>query len=171
MASIEKSPFQFIENRVNKLEVKNSLIDFSEKSLKREIKKLDYIVTNYSENGELFLGALSLDLEVLIASKSEQSVSFYIQVEGLFKGDKSKINKEQFEKMLEINGSSTLLSIARGIVISISALCSFNGQIRIPLMNMLAYYNKKHNKQSDEPEESKADSDHEVEGTPVKSAE
>ena len=54
---------------------------------------------------------------------------------GCFK-DVKGINKEDFIKLLSINGGAALYSVARSIIISISAQSVVSGSIILPMINV-----------------------------------
>jgi len=144
MSDLIKSPFQLMDNRISKLEINNQLVSFNQECLIREISKLDYAITDIDESGDNLIGVLHLTIELKGKIDEKEAFSIILNIEGAFEGNKENLNKEQFTKMLELNGSTALYSIARGIIISVSSLCVIDGQIRLPMINMYDLYDKKH---------------------------
>ena len=143
-----ESPFQFIENRISNLKITNKLIGGSVAGLQHDISNIDYKVLSIEETDSGYTGILDLSVGIRLKKGRKVLFSLDIDVEGMFVSGK-EIDKPDFEKMLEINGAAVLFSIARSVVIAQSALCFMNGQVRLPMINMLMLYQKKHSKETD----------------------
>jgi preprotein translocase subunit SecB len=140
-----ESPFQFIDNRIVSLSVKNGhLKDLNDPNLARVIEKLDYTVTDFKELEDGYFGTLLFAIKVNAKLENKTVYSINLEVEGAFGGLNKFGDKNSFLRMLELNGSTSLLSIARSIIITVSSLSTISGQIRIPLINMLSLYEEKH---------------------------
>ncbi len=80
---------------------------------------------------------LILDLTVTAVSNDDNSKKCKINIvlSGLF--DYSGEDRNEFYYMLLINGNSTLYSIARSHIITLTALSNSSGQIVIPMVNFV----------------------------------
>jgi hypothetical protein len=140
-----KSPFQFIENRIVKLNIKNDTLSLSNDNIINELSKLDYQIVDLSETDNEYVGVLQISMLIRVKEKGKKIVySLSLQLEGAFIGSKEAIPKDRFTYMLEVNGASTLISLARSIIISISSQSVASGQVRLPMINILKLYQEKH---------------------------
>lgn len=140
-----ESTFQFINNRIISLNIKNNTINFNSVDLKIELSHIDYHISSNEEIDNGFFGTLILEVTVKAKAKRKNVFSLDLSLEGAFQGEKGDdLDHDKFTQMLELNGSTTLFSIARTIIITTSAMCSIDGQIRIPLINMMQLYQEKH---------------------------
>ncbi|HEX2939183.1 MAG TPA: hypothetical protein VHO66_09740 [Ruminiclostridium sp.] len=139
-----KSPFQLIDNRIEKLNIKNDLINLEDKNLIHEISNIDYKIGEVAEINDEYWGVLQLLLDLKIKKSRKIVYSLSLVVEGAFKGDSKFLGREKFEEMLELNGTSSLYSIARSIITTVSSLSLISGQIRIPMLNIMSLYQTKH---------------------------
>lgn len=138
MADI-KAGFQFIDHRIKRLEIKNGFSDLLGRiNYQLSLEVADTPATEENENGD-YVGYVSL----IVKAKGEspeldgQSISIVLEVEGGFFACKNDVPLEAFNEMLQINGLTTMYTIARCIIISVSAQCCPNGQVRIPMLNMM----------------------------------
>lgn len=138
-----ESPFQLVNNRITKFNVNNTLYSLDDADLKKEIKDLDYTVDELGDEEDCYIGVLSLSIKVKASrkkkDKSTESLSLSICVQGAFNSPKDKLTKEIFEEMLKVNGTACLYSIARANIISISSQCALEGQMRLPMLNVIEF--------------------------------
>ena len=59
-------------------------------------------------------------------------------IEGCFNAP-SEMGEETFKNMLEVNGITSLYSIARGFVQSTSSQTLLTGSVLLPMINVVAY--------------------------------
>ena len=138
-----KADFQFIDHKIKRLEINNDFSDLVRKltyNLSLEVTDTPAIEEN--EQGD-FVGSVSLTVKV-VGKSSEQDdrcISVVLELEGGFFASKDDMSLEVFNKMLQLNGLTTMYSIARSIIISVSAQCCPNGQVRLPMLNMVEVRN------------------------------
>lgn len=144
MAQSDMSPFQFLNNRIIHLEMANHVSDFSDPRLEREIYKLDYYLSGVLETEGQWVGSLVMTIELGAELEEEPAYRLSLAIEGGFAGPVSQLTKKEFTDLVELNGLTTLYSIARGVIISVSAQCGAEGQIRLPMVNLYGLYLKKH---------------------------
>jgi preprotein translocase subunit SecB len=89
-----------------------------------------------------------LEFIVVIKAKIKNSILFkiYSNMEGVFIGNKEKIDFEAFQKMLEINGLTTLSQLSRAYIISATALSGINPPVKMPMINVLSLIKRKKEK-------------------------
>lgn len=140
------SDFRIIGTSVKNLNIKNNFIILNDedKSIKRSFS-LNHEIINISENTDCIIGVLDLNLKINI-SLNNLKTNIILLLEGCFSS--SDKNKDNFEKMLEINGVTALYSIARSYILSISSLIYASGKITLPMLNVISY-NKALNKKND----------------------
>lgn len=56
--------------------------------------------------------------------------------EGKFLGNKNSLKREDFMKMLELNGVVALSQLTRSYVLSATALAGINPPVRLPMINI-----------------------------------
>lgn len=133
------SDFQFIDHRINSLKVKNSFSDIpNEHILQLSLGYKETPAEKATEDGN-YLGRLRLMVRCSGQDPAKEGAEISIQlvVEGLFCASEDTMDIDVFNEMLVINGLATLYSIVRSIIISVSAQCCTNGQIRVPMLNMV----------------------------------
>lgn len=138
MANI-KSDFQFIDHKINKLAIENELSELTGTiyyDLSIEVKNTPAIEED--ENGN-YIGLVNLTLDVSGRSpnQDDKCIKIKLELEGGFTAPGNNVVLEDFNEMLDINGVATLYSVARSVIVSISAQCCTNGQVRIPMLNMI----------------------------------
>lgn len=141
-----QSPFQLVENRIAKLNIKNGILSLEDKDLSHEISRIDYQVGDIQKIEDKYWGVLQLTIDLKIRKAKKIVYSLSLITEGAFTGDSGSINRKDFQNMLEINGTSSLYSIARSTIITVSALSSISGQLRLPMLNIVSLYQSKHQK-------------------------
>lgn len=122
--------------RIVNLETKNDLVNLPNG------EDLDTNINlgnpNYGINetdGKLF-ASLQLQVRVeLTDKKTDKKIYISITVEGLFSFDET--DKEKFKQMLLLNGNSTLYSIVRSYIITISSIALNSEKIVLPMINFL----------------------------------
>ena len=138
--------FQFLGNRVSKFEIETRDIDHKEAEAHLAIE-LDYNIVDLDKNDNNYFGCL--EFIVVIKAKIKNSILFkiYLNMEGAFIGNKEKIEFEVFQKMLEMNGLTTLSQLSRAYIISATALSGINPPIKMPMINVLSLIKQKREKE------------------------
>ncbi|MEA5047446.1 MAG: hypothetical protein VB034_02435 [Eubacteriales bacterium] len=131
------SDFQMIGSRIAKLSVKNDLVSLTDEEPFKKQLELSHSIGELSvEDQETLVCPLQLHVKVKIKN-GKDACNFDIIVEGCFSSKKS--DEEKFRKMLEINGIAALYGVARGIVSSVSSLTFAQGNIVLPMINVVQY--------------------------------
>lgn len=134
-----KSQFQIIGSRVISLCMDNKMFDADDNGgapihidLSHKITISDYA------NKDRLIGSAILNVELNIG---EDNSLFHLimSLEGGFSAPKGDIEVDVFEKMIGINGISSLYSIARATIASITAQTFLSGSIVLPMVNVLQY--------------------------------
>ncbi len=128
---------EWIGNNINKLIVDNSLVNYSE----AKDKKIEFFIKepNFSEVENGYMAQICIGFVLDINGNEEQKCHIEIEIEGAYlsTGD---ISKEDFQKIVMVNGAAALVGIARGKIESISANIFNSGKIVIPFINVIDYY-------------------------------
>ncbi len=133
------SEFQMIGNAIKNLKIKNDFIalgngkDFKRKfDVSHTITSIDLI-----DDGKTLSGTILLNIKVNIsANKKKYSVD--LSIEGCF-NTPLEAGEEAFKKMLQINGVTSLYSIARGFIQGVSSQTLVSGNVLLPMFNVAAY--------------------------------
>lgn len=89
-----------------------------------------------NEQNDKLYGALQLQVNVeLIQIITSKKINISITLEGIFSYDEP--DKEKFRQMMLLNGLSTLYSIARSYILTISSMTLASGKITLPMINFL----------------------------------
>lgn len=84
-----------------------------------------------------WLGILNLNIN-LDVTLNKQKTSITLILEGCFNASAESLENE-FIYMLNLNGVTALYSIARSIILSISAQTFHSGKITLPMFDVAAY--------------------------------
>lgn len=135
-----KSAFQFVGNSINVLDLQNDFISIPDSNLSKEFD-VSYKIESINEDEANIWGTINLYVACLLKLDGESdndespNLSLNLILNGCFK-DVKGISKEEFEKSLSINGCAALYSVARSIIISISAQSVISGSIVLPMINV-----------------------------------
>lgn len=141
--------FQIIGSSIKTLKIKNDFISLgSGKNFKRKLD-ISHSITSIGsiENDTMLSGTIVLNIKVNI-SANKNKYNLDMSIEGCFKGPQ-QIGEEQFKKMLQVNGLTSLYSIARGFIQSTTAQTLSIGSVLLPMINVVAYSKDLDNKKSD----------------------
>ena len=134
------STFQFVGSRIVKFTQANDF--FSIMATDELDRRLDveYQIDSIESEKTKFLGILSLNIKVDVKEKSNNKIKkkykINLTIQGAFSSD-IELGREQFEKMLEVNGCASLYAVARAFIMSITSQSLFDGQIILPLLNVV----------------------------------
>jgi len=132
--------FQLIGNRIVQLKISNDfiLVDVDETTETKKGLNLSHQIINVQKDADGKLsGILSIRVKIRL-TRGKEKCTADLTLEGCFNAD-SDLGEEKFRYMLEINGFSTLYSIARSILISVSSQTFAQGSIILPMINVLKY--------------------------------
>jgi len=127
--------FQLAANRVSKFQLETRLIE--SKNTQANVNfDIDFNVLNIQEEQDRLIGFL--EFTVLIKAKIKNSILFKIELamEGIFLGNPNKLNRDDFENMLKLNGVATLSHLSRSYLLSVSSLSGINPPIKLPMINV-----------------------------------
>ena len=122
------SAFQYIGSRITSLKIKNDFVDLFDSN---EVKK-----------------SIDVSHEILSIEKDKQKYNISMSIEGCFTAP-DEIGEELFKKMLQINGITSLYSIARGFIQSTTSQTLMTGNVLLPMFNV-AQYSRDLNEQNEE---------------------
>lgn len=134
--------FQFSGNRVSSFSIETK--DIKVKGIKANISfDFDYAVKAIEELEDRYIG--ELEFSVLVRTKIKNATLFKIdlKMDGLFFGNRTKLSKEDFNDMLELNGVVTLSQLSRAYVVSVTSLSGINPPVKLPMINVIALREKK----------------------------
>lgn len=132
--------FQLIGNRIVQLKINNDFItlDMDEDSeIKKGLHLSHQIVSVQTDPQGKLSGLLLIHVKVKL-SRAKDKCNVDLMLEGCFNAEPD-LGEEKFRSMLEINGFSTLYSIARSTLISISSQTFNRGTIILPMINVFKY--------------------------------
>lgn len=130
-----KSSFQFVGSKVLSCNMKNNFVS-ADGSLPLKCT-VEYTLGESSVNEDLqvLFGIVTLYVNVS-ATDNESNGKFTCKliIEGCF-ADSADCDRDNFSKMLSINGCTLLYSTARAYISTISALSMSDGNFVIPMVN------------------------------------
>lgn len=128
--------FQFIGNSIRKLNCRNDFVVVpDEPKVKRSFDVSSSIKSIDLQEGNHF-GLLSMDISIKISHAGRKFV-LSLTIEGCFIASAEKLPIDAFRQMLEMNGSATLYSVARSMVISYTSQMFASGAIMLPMINVI----------------------------------
>lgn len=135
--------FQLLDNYVKKytLEVERRIPENAEIEMNG---KISFQLINIEETEEELIGEIELDNKIELVEKNEIQGRIEIQMGAIFSADKG-IDKNEFEEMLKINGSTTLSHLTRAYIASNTALSSMP-KITMPLINFIEFFEQQKEK-------------------------
>lgn len=134
------SDFQLIGNRIVQLKISNDfiLLDLDESTeIKKGLHLSHQIVSVQLDTQGNFSGLLLIHIKVKLA-RGKEKCNIDLMIEGCFNAE-PELGEDKFRSMLEINGFSTLYSIARSTLISITSQVFSRGTIILPMINVIKY--------------------------------
>lgn len=133
------SDFQIIGSSVKSLRIKNDFVSLGNgNNIKRKIDISHYIVAvEKIEEGTILSGTIVLNIKVNISEK-KRKYNLEMAIEGCFNAP-VEMGEEMFNSMLQVNGITSLYSIARGFVQSTSSQTLASGYVLLPMLNVVAY--------------------------------
>lgn len=133
------SDFQIIGSTIKNVKIRNDFLSLSNgNNVKRKID-VSHLLGNIElvEDGQVLSGTIILNIKVNI-SENKKKYNLDMAIEGCFNAP-SEMGEETFKNMLEVNGITSLYSIARGFVQSTSSQTLLTGSVLLPMINVVAY--------------------------------
>lgn len=131
--------FQIIGNSIRNLKIKNDFISLKEKNDTKKKIDISHSIVSVEEMLEerMILGTVVLNIKVTISS-NKKKYNLDMAIEGCFNAP-LEMGKETFINMLKVNGITSLYSIARGFVQSTTSQTLVEGNVLLPMLNVVAY--------------------------------
>ncbi len=136
--------FQFRASKIKKIEMNNEFSFLPDSGELETSININDIISRIDKDEEenLFIANLTLELNVTSKHKeTNKKLVINIVIDGLFTFNKD--NEDEFKQMLLLNGNSTLYSIARAHIITLSSMSLASGQIILPMINFLKLFELK----------------------------
>ncbi len=93
-----------------------------------------------NENKDVWLGRVALEVSVQGEAHPEgqepQYLKLRVKIEGDFSAPK-QLEEDQFAQLIALNGSTSLYSILRGTIESITSQSLARGKVSLPMINMI----------------------------------
>ena len=143
------SAFQYLGSRITDVRIKNDFIELgNSNNIKKSIDVSHEIISiEEINNGESLSGVIKVNIKV-IEKIDNHKYNVTMSIEGCFAAP-VEIGEDTFKKMLQINGITSLYSIARGFIQSTTSQTLMSGNILLPMFNV-AEYSKDLNEKNDE---------------------
>jgi len=131
--------FQYVGSSIRSLKIRNDFITLNN----NDKAKRDIIISHKIESVEtindnsLFSGILLLNIKVTISAAKKKYI-VDLTIEGCFNAP-IEIGEDTFKEMLQLNGITSLYSIARGVVQSTTSQTLAAGNVLLPMFNVAAY--------------------------------
>lgn len=138
--------FQLIANRVSKFCLVTN--DLSSESGKVKVNyDMDYNILDIEQKENSLAGKLEYMVDIKAEIQSQIFFEIQLVMEGIFIGDKNKLNQEEFLNRMELNGVASLSHLSRSYIISATSLAGMNPPIKIPMTNIHLLMEMKKNKE------------------------
>lgn len=139
------SEFQFKGSIIRELKIENDFVSLPNANDLDTSMEMKNAISDVEDNneGELYANVL-LALTVVAKSvdiEENKNIKIDFSIEGRF--SYSGEDKKQFERMLLLNGTSSLYSIARANIATITSMSLQNGKINLPMVNFVKLFQTK----------------------------
>lgn len=133
------SEFQIIGTTIKNLKIKNDFLALdNSNNVKRKIDVSHSISSLELINEDtVYSGTIILNIKVVITGEKKK-YSIDLSIEGCFNAP-VEIGEQTFREMLQINGLTSLYSIARGFIQSTTSQTLLLGSVLLPMFNVAAY--------------------------------
>lgn len=147
------SEFQYIGSRITNLKIKNDFIEIIDSNdIKKSMDISHEILSIEKTNDDKSLFGL-INVNIKVNAKNEnKKYNVSMSIEGCFIAP-VEIGEDTFKQMLQINGITSLYSIARGFIQSTTSQTLMAGNILLPMFNVVQYsrdLNEKKEEKGDE---------------------
>lgn len=142
MLDLEKveSPFSLLGCTIDELNLKNHLVFLGNNTKQECMLNIDVSHANHEKEDHVYFGIVKLTIKVVLITENDPvQDTMSMIIEGGFSAPED-IGKEQFLKLLTINGASMLYSIARGKIEMITGATFNHGKVTLPVININKYY-------------------------------
>lgn len=136
---------QIAGTRIVECTISNNFVSFGRDPDDLDIS-VDYKITSIQEQEEAKLGIMQVHVAISYRDDDGNSFSMDVTNEGGFHVP-LETNNEEFGKMLAINGTACLYSLARAFVSTVTSLSFACGNILLPLINTVRVCESAENEQ------------------------
>lgn len=143
------APFQYLGSRISNCKIRNDfLVIDNSKELKAALDVTHNVLSVEAvENENVISGIIEVNIKASLSSGKQKYV-ISLSIEGCFKSPLD-IGEDTFRAMLQINGITSLYSIARGFVQSTTSQTLISGNVLLPMFNVAAYSKDLNEKQEE----------------------
>ena len=133
------SDFQFIGSSIKSFNIKNNFVALGNDASTNRKVEISHSVGNIEKinDGQTLSAMVLLKINVKIES-NDRLYTVDLAMEGCF-NTSLEMGEETFNEMLNINGVTTLYSIARAFIHSTTSQTLVAGSILLPMFNVAAY--------------------------------
>jgi len=133
-----KSAFQLMTHSVDELNVKNTLMALGPDD-ERILRDFSVENAEMHEDEAEYFGEVTIFINIQCKKKGarKKNISVKLKLTGLFTAEKTdEMTKNNFQRMLITNGTSSLYSIARAIISTTTSQCLAAGHVILPMVNV-----------------------------------
>lgn len=132
-----ESEFKFLGNSIRKLDINNDFINIDPTKCDNTLDICHKIVELKNSDNEFF-GMIQLIINASLINENEKYEINLIS-EGAFSLPNESFSEKTFKDMMNTSGIACLYSIARSFIISTTSQTVVEGNIILPLINVLQY--------------------------------
>lgn len=128
---------ELIGMTIKNIAVENDIVDVD-----REAKRSFGLNINepyFEETEDGIFSQMTIDFGVEIEQEEGQKFKLDMSLEGAFLSEED-VDEKTFKQLVEINGATAIIGIARGKIETITANIFNNGKVVIPFVNVIEYY-------------------------------
>ena len=142
--------FQYVGSRISNCKIRNDfLVIDNTTEMKRSIDVSHAIQSiDIIENENIISGVILVNIKVTLSS-GKQKYIISLSIEGCFEAP-LEMGEDAFRMMLQLNGITSLYSIARGFVQSTTSQTLISGNVLLPMFNVAAYSEDMNKKQDED---------------------
>ena len=122
---------------IKNITIENNMVDV-ERDAKRNLG-LNINEPRFEEVEGGYFSQMAIDFEIEIEQSEEQNFKMKMSLEGAFLSEEG-VDENVFKQLVELNGATAIIGIARGKIEAITANVFNNGKISIPFVNVIDYY-------------------------------
>lgn len=128
---------QLIGTTVRNISVDNNIVNVEKES--KHSFGLNIHEPYLKQDQNSILAQMTIDFKVEIEQSEREKCTLQMSVEGAFVS-KTDMDKEQFERLVAVNGATAIIGIARGKIEAVTANIFNEGKVSIPFVNVINYY-------------------------------
>lgn len=128
---------ELVGTTIKNITIENNMVDV-ERDAKRNLG-LNINEPRFEEVEGGYFSQMAIDFEIEIEQSEEQNFKMKMSLEGAFLSEEG-VDENVFKQLVELNGATAIIGIARGKIEAITANVFNNGKISIPFVNVIDYY-------------------------------